>query len=342
MIYRLLVIVITFFAASLGYALVEKPVYDVELKVLDKNLDTRSTAYVEGFSQVVNNLTGLEFDLTGHKLPESLDKYINNYSYKDKDGDLLLQLKYNDVMFNDWLRSQDIPYLGKNRPTLLLLLKVSNGNDSNYVSTDKFPELVTTIETLAKDINIPVVLPLMDLEEISMLRALHEEATLDSTLKTFARKYSADKVLVGSIVAANDMENPSAASWDLKYGSDYRFTTTEDTMEEHIAVMYSLLFQKLIQEYSNKGASQMVDGILVNIYGVDSIDKYSKILAYLKSLDGVTQVSLTGVASDKTSFVLKANSNANLVQQAIGVDSILQATTEADAITNNTLEYRID
>jgi hypothetical protein len=124
--------------------------------------------------------------------------------------------------------------------------------------------------------------------------------------------------------------------------------TTWDTKGHTIDALYSQLMYTLrghlVNGYimENKEDSKSIDVVKIKIDGVDSIERYAKILEYLRGLTVVKLVKVVDITNNNATFELNVNGGVEVIKRAINLDNFLEHTLTLDKnIETNELNYKV-
>lgn len=337
-------IVITLITPS-SYAVLLDNLYSVELQVKDQSSTERQELFLQAFKQVLFKLTGdhKAFVIMQAKPANNpIDKYISSFSYIEEiSGTLRLKIIFNETIINDWLKESNITYLDKNRPIVFVWLLEDKNNGFKLIEEDDQELMISKLEQLAAEQSIPLVLPLLDLDERTNVQV--DDILNGSPLIAHdaATKYNADIVLIGKIMRV-------AGEWQAKWSILGTSATTWDTKGHTIDALYSQLMYTLrghlINSYimENKENSKSIDVVKIKIDGVDSIERYAKILEYLRGLTVVKLVKVMDVTNNNATFELNVNGGVEVIKRAINLDNFLEHTLTLDKnIEANELNYKV-
>ena len=331
---------------SNSYAIVMDDLYVIELQATDQTTTERQDLFLKAFKQVLFKLTGddkIFAAMQAKLIKDQIDKYISSFSYVDNAaGTLQLKVIFNESMINTWLKDSNIAYLSKNRPIALTWLLVDKNSEFSLIGEDDQELKINKLEQMAADQAIPLVLPLLDLDERTKVQVNDILNGSPTILHAAATTYNADIILVGKI---KHVAEEWQAKWNILGTPAVAWDTKGRTIDDLYIQLMSSLREHLINGYTpaNQPDNTAIDVVKVRIDGVDSIERYAKILEYLRGLAAVKLVKVVDVANNNATFELNVNGGEEVVKRAINLDKFLEKalTMDENVATANELHYKV-
>lgn len=340
LIFSFLTIIIFTNVSLVANAMPVDNLYTVELQTKDQTAIERNILFLQGFDQVLLKLTNFSQVTIEPRIKaarEQIDKYVSSFAYQEQLADeLQIKIMFNETMINTLLKATGKPYLGKNRPVILVWLVMETATGAKLIAEDKYELFVTKLEKLAAEHAIPVVLPLLDLDERTKIKVIEVLNGATIVLTEAAHKYNADLVLVGKIT---ELAGQWQGKWNMFGGMPFTCDTQGNTLEAQYSQLMASLKAKLINLYSTKVQKNLTTEVVkVQIAGVNSLGSYAKILAYLRGLTAVNLVEVVDITADEATFELHVKGGENTIKHAISMDRLLK-----HEITENSeiLHYKV-
>ncbi|MDH4031414.1 MAG: DUF2066 domain-containing protein [Chromatiales bacterium] len=296
--------------------------YEAEVVLEQDTQARRAAAFSEAMGVVLVRLTG-RLDAAGsaetRDLRRSAERYVQQFR-TTREGNLWVA--FDGDTLGDALAELDMPIWGAERPTVLLVLAVDQGGGKRFVLTaeDEVPDPQTValrerIEELSDLRGVPIVMPLMDAQDRSVISFTEVWGGFDQALLDVGDRYGTDSVLLGRLqTGAADR-----IRWTL-YDQDqsYRWGGTLDAgihqASDHFAQRYAV---------TTGAAVQGEIGLRVN--GVDSLEAYARVLRYLEGLTAVRSVSLRQLGDESAEFGMSLIGSLENVDRAIRLGGLLQS-----------------
>ena len=223
---------------------------------------------------------------------------------------------------------------GEDRPTTLVWLVW----DSGAGELDLVPGSATggTAGALRQQLleaaearGVPVMLPLRDAPDLAAVGAADAWGGSMDTIRRASARYPADVILVGR--ARLSPPGTADVRWTLLAGAQREEWSGGIT--EGPAGLAERLAARLASGPAGTGS------IALAVSGVGTLDQYGALLAYLRGLDSVESVAVTGLAGDSLRLDLRLRTERGRFEQALALGRLLQPEPADEGTT--TLRYRL-
>lgn len=181
--------------------------YSASIPVLSQSFDERTEAAKEGFRQVLIKLTGnssiIEKNLVLQKELQRAAYYLQEYNYQLASisaSQHTLNLHFNEKDIDYLLMKEQIPVWRGKRPVILLWLFFKDKGPSQVISDDSSLPVLPEITNAAREHGLPLVLPLMDTQELSSLSEINLSNFSLATFESLSTRYAYDVILIGQII----------------------------------------------------------------------------------------------------------------------------------------------
>ncbi len=316
-------------------AAVVDDLYTVELPVADQTTTQRLEVFNQALREVIVKVSGSDEVLTRPDLERPLknsSRYVRQFRYISKKDDtteafegsrLYLRTVFNQDLLEKLLRESNIPVWGKERPSTLMLISFDMNKNVALVSGDTAPDVVEELDKVAARKGIPVLFPLLDLEDRVILGVEDIVQLNEANIQALVDRYAPDAVLVGQIVGR--VGQGWQGNWQLRFGDgmrewSYRTQDREAIMQQAIGQ----LAKTLATEYALQDFSNLEEDVLLRVDEVSGIASYQRILSYLQSLDAVESVRLVLIQGNMLTYRVKLRNSLQDLQQLISLGSQLE------------------
>jgi uncharacterized protein len=320
--------------SNLQAALVED-LYTVELPVADQTTTQRLEVFNQALREVIVKISGSEEVLQRPDLERPLknsSRYVRQFRYISKKDDtveafegsqLYLSTVFNQELLEKLLRENSIPIWGKERPSTLMLISYDMNKNVALVSGDTTPDVIEELDKVASRKGIPVLFPLLDLEDRVILGVKDIVQLNEASIQALADRYAPDAVLVGQI--AGRVGKGWQGSWQLRFGNrmldwSYQSQDRESLMQQAI----SQLAKTLASEYALQTFSNLEEDVLLRVDEVTGIADYQRILSYLQSLDAVESARVVLIQGNLVTYRVALRNSLQDLQQLISLGSQLE------------------
>ena len=247
----------------LAAELEEKSLYSASVPVLSQSIDERTEAAKEGLKQVVIKLTGTSSVIDNNPdMAQEIQRaayYLQAFHYELASLSAsrhTLHLHFNAAEINTLLARERIPIWHGKRPVILLWLTYQGSHDEDIISEDSVDELLPQLRTLADERGLPLVLPLMDTQELSYLSEFPAKEVPLASYQTLAKRYDYDAILVGYL-------NKSGKEWEGKWILLNNNTVLEwEQNNQDVDVLIASMLNDVSQYFFKKSKTQqLVNGV---------------------------------------------------------------------------------
>src|SRR4051812_36885056 len=151
--------------------------YDVDVPVADQSADVRNAAFKAALLMVVKRISGLADVPPNSAVTAAVNapqRYYSQYRYRTEDNPvpgaqpgktLLLSVRFADSAIQKLITEAGLPQWSANRPTTLAWIAVTDGTTRAVLGASDPNPLVTSLRARARERGLPLVLPMMDLDE---------------------------------------------------------------------------------------------------------------------------------------------------------------------------------
>lgn len=327
-----------------GHAVPVPGLYEASVPVSSQGPGERERALRVGLSQVLERVTGQ----VGAELSESVREVISNastalqqYRYDVvRDGPLAGQIRlwmlFDPANVERLLSEQGVPAWGDERPETLMWVAVDDGR-RRLLSSDALGELRDAVDAASVRNGLPLILPLMDLEDRSRIGFSEVWGDFRERIMDASQRYAARSVLLGRLTR-------SGSGWQARWTHilpDGESQTSEFASNS-VAVMnsgVSLALRRLAERFASTGLASGVESATLSVTGVGSLEDYGAVTRYLSRMPLVKDWFMRQVDGEKLIFDLQLKGGKAAFARAVTLDAVLVENSFRDP-ASNTLVYR--
>ena len=288
-----LLIIILLLNSMLVMAAPANTIYQAFVPVADRSIKLRQAAFSAAFDQVIVKVTGVHNVLQNEQIAKArtqAESLVRSFGYQacpDQADKKCLAVTFAPAAMSSLVRKAKLSLWESHRPRVMVWLLVEE-NGEKYVVTHSRPESLAVADA-AKQFALPVVLPMMDLQDLSTVN-IEQLADLDAThLQKASQRYPHDAMLVGKLDKVGDEWN---IDWQLSYqGATMPYKQTSPATSAAIMHIMMQVSRELSQ---SRHVKQVADkhhaSLALHIEGVNDLDDYADLIAYLKHLTPVSKV----------------------------------------------------
>lgn len=307
-------------------AVVLDSVYAAEVDMPDRG--GLNAAFDEALGQVLIKVTGVPALGTAaarRSLVSDSAALVRKYS---TEADNRVRVEFNGPALQAALDQAGQPVWGADRPLLALWYAVDEGNGRRVVlpaAAESGEAMLTKLRTRllesADARGLPVVLPLVDAEDLGQVSFADLWGNFREPLERASRRYGADGILLGrSRSLAPDARR---VRWTLTTRTDQ--FAWEGSVADGPAQAASYLAQSLAT-YANAA-----DTLRLMVTGVDNLSRYGQVRKHLLALNVVAGAAVARVEEDRVEFDLVVRGDAARLQQALDAGRLL-SRAEAQSV----------
>lgn len=317
-----------------------RDLYEAEVPVADQQEPARQQAIRAGLTEVLVRASGYSGIAQDPALADLLDnapRYLQQYRYRAAAAvpsptpgqtatPWVLWMSFDATTLQQLLRARGKPVWGKARPLLLVWLAVEDGAGRRLVTAAESGMERQALEAAARRRGVPLRLPLLDLEDRSRVSlgdvwgGFHDAVTIASA------RYQPQAVLIGRLY--RDGREGWRGRWTLRVGDEVmNWDSAAGDAASALALGVDGSADTLSLRFAQVGVGESADILTLRITEVASLADYARVLAYLRSLNGVTDVQVEQVGPTVLTCRLSIEVGPPAIVRTIGLGTTLAAVT---------------
>lgn len=302
--------------------------FEAEVAVNSQLQQERQAAIDSGLVSVLVKVTGNSEIALSPGVPELLKRspqLVQQYRYQveqlpNPDGtqpleQMWLWLRYDEAAIVQALQELGIPTWARTRPGTLVWLAVERGG-RRYLVDEQDAQLRSALKREASRRGVPLVLPLMDLEDQSNIKVSDVWGNFQDNIAAASGRYAADAILVGRLRALDSKGTRWDARWSYSQGGLVYNWGQSGALQAVIANGIDGVADTLASKFVLNSNVQQGE-VQVLVTGVRTVEDYARSDAFLRNFDPVTEVQATQVWPDKVLFTVMLHGDRNLLKQLI-------------------------
>ena len=319
--------------------------YEAQTMVGSQSGEDRIAAVRACLGKVLVKLTGLHDVSRETALQPILDaaeRFVQQYRYHElQAGTVALPavfaaphwrftVKFDEEDLNRSLRELGIPVWDKERPSILLWFALERAQGRLFVEAGNNPELLALIHELAQQRGVPILLPLLDLDEQARISPGDVWLDFSEQIMAASARYNADVILTTSV------NSPVPGIWEGRWrsydddGLEHEWTTETDLLEAALEEGFHGFVDTLAGEFLRSASYTPVGDILITVSAIDSIEHYARLLDYLGSLNSVSHIHVKEVRVGEVVLALTAHGGEQTLMQTLSLGRTLKPVEDAD------------
>lgn len=317
-------------------AVVVEDLYSAMVPVGDRSEQTRREAMTPALKQVLVKIIGNPQYLAREGIQSALSrpqKYLEAYGYSSNDlGETVLSTRFSQSSVNALLAGTQTPFWPANRPRVLVWL-VTRDFQSGVQAVlpittldDDGAPVFAQLEVIGERIGLPVVSPLMDLEDQLQIQPQQLWSLDSNAIKQASLRYGVDHILVGRVTAT------SGGQWRIGwwYWADQTFDvfdSSQTQLQQALTEGLNQVTGKLARTYGVLVTGEQGLALSVTVSGVNKFSDYAATLNYFDQMAAVREYELRQVASGELTFTLYLNGDINRFRDALALDKKMEPVT---------------
>ncbi len=323
-----IVFLLLFFVSVLHAAEVDH-LYLAEVAVADQGQQERNRAIAAGFRQMLIKVTGNRNVARHQGLAETFRKasrYVQQYRYRVEAAESgqaterrYLKITFDKQAVDRTLRGNGLPVWGKSRPQLIVWAGFDNGGKRKLLVPEYDQQLITLFNRAADSRGVPLLFPLMDLQDQSAISASDLWGAFEGPVRSASERYQADAILMVRIKSSGGVMRSSwsyigkndSRQWEFREQSlDSLANRGMNAVADHLASIYAPV---------GGGDSQMIN---MQVSGLNTFADLLKVESFLKNQETVQSYQLRQTQADKVILALSLRSGLQSFMQVVQLSGL--------------------
>lgn len=331
-----LIAVIGLLISFTGHAAPLNDLYEVTLPCLSQAQSEREVLFKQGLQQVFEKISlepeSNRYPDVAKALDNALD-YVEQYAYEGN----MIRIRYSSASILPLMQKTGQKTWGQHRPNVMVWLAIEEGGNRRLIGQETDPTLFAKLQQMANERGVPLVLPLMDIEDINAVSAGDVWGQFPTVLQKASDRYGAKMTLVGRLQLLST--GSWKASWQWLTDNDpIQWETSAPSLETALNAAFDRMTTQLKDNYAAKTESRPSTeqgeqkSILIGIANVNCTEDFVRVENYLEGLEAVTQVVLKQVMGDRAIFEIipEQHQSRERLAQTIGYDQQLMSLGQHD------------
>ncbi|MGE6463561.1 DUF2066 domain-containing protein [Pseudoalteromonas tetraodonis] len=346
--YRLLISALSIFFCVSVSAVEVTDLYQDILVVEDKSRDARLDASRKALLNVLVKVSGdksADENQIAQQRTKDISDYMLKFEYDERiPGTLKLLVKFEARKINALIKDLNLPLWGAQRPLVAIWLGIEDNRQRELVTQESYPQLEQLIYDKASRRGLPVVVPLLDLQDRRLVGVPEVWGNFSGPVEEASKRYSAERSITARMYQEFNSDN-----WVL----DWRFTNDEmfesnriiGYRQQIVAQMIDDLAQGLAGEYAiDPNAYYEQRTANLTLKGTDNFVDIELAKRRLLNLSVVTQAVIIRKTPDSVEFELHHTGTVSDLKKALGLDNAFKDYVDPSAfyhiVDEQSLEYQ--
>jgi hypothetical protein len=334
---------VVFWLAEPAPALQVQGLYRAAVPVVTQDQSEREAAFKTALETVLVRAAGSRDILdqpAAQTLLASAPTYVQQFGYQGT-RPMALWVRFDGAALRAAMRDAGLPIWAEERPAVLIWVAIERQGNRYLIAEDSRKRDRMMLQNAAVRRGVPILLPLLDLEDRSQVSATDVLAGFSEAVVAASERYAPDAIAIARVSAGPD--GRWSAHWELDYGGesldwDIQGATLDVVLGDGMSAIADALGERLAVVESAGGEN----GLLIAVEGVDSLKDYAELYAYLDRLELVQDYRTHRVAPGYASFWLRVNGDADDLGRSISLGNLLQEAPAPEGWTRSTEGSRRD
>ena len=293
-------------------------------------------------SEVIDSFADLDIELDTE--PSDVSDDVSALSAEEAASKpvkiLRLQLVFQAEAIKTLLRQAGAPFWQANRPGVLVWLVEQQANDRVLVNAANAPQFYRALNRRAEARGIPLIQPLLDLEEASQITADDVWALSVPVISKASQRYDNGAVLVGKLSQAYDKS--WFGQWTLLYRGERKIEYFRGgDLAKYFNLGTDMVADRLAADYAVVTSQQQERDLTIKFSGVKGHNDYVALSEYLRQVPALKAIQLSHIDGEFCYFSLDATHDIDKVRALIELNKRILPSNNEDAMmaSSNRLEY---
>lgn len=310
--------------------------YEAESPVVGQGGDARAAGIQDAFGKVLVKVSGDRELLSNPAVGNLLSKassYVQEYRYRaldvDNTGaasnrpDRMLWVRFDERAVNRLLRKSGVPVWGATRPTVLVWLGEESGAARSLLSLEQQTGLKRTLQRVSDERGLPLLSPLMDIEDRSALPVSDLWGGFESDIRRASNRYQPDVILVGLLSGrgAGDWQG----AWTLYLqGKTNRWSGNAGSESALVEQGLQQTADALALRFAPQQVTEGTTTLRIRVHGLNQLSDYVLVRDYLQSLAMIDQLDLLTATPENISFLARVQGGREVLERGIQLGAVLE------------------
>lgn len=281
----------------------------------------------------------LDAEIISPERDESLAYAKNELGAQDV---LRLNLVFQAEAIKRLLRQAGAPYWQANRPGVLVWLVEQRGDQRLMMNADNAPHFYQALNSSAQARGIPLIQPLLDLEEARLINATDIWNMSVPIIRKASERYDNGAVLVGKLSQAYDKS--WFGQWTLLYRGERKVEHYRGSnLSDYFVRGSDMVADRLAADYAVSARQQQLsNNLTIKFSGVREHADYVALSEYLRQIPALKTIQLSHIDGEHCYFSLNGSNDIDKVSALIELNKriVLAENNNTDELLMNKLQYR--
>jgi hypothetical protein len=305
--------------------------FQADVPVDSQQPDLRAAYMKTALQEVLVRVTGQPEVLNRESVRSMLEtpeRFVQQYRYftqpESTPPRLMLRVDFDGGAIEQALRQRGVAYWGKSeRPEVLLWLAVEDRGLRYIVSAQDGGDASRELQQAARQRGIPLLLPLMDLEDQSQVRFTDVWGGFFDGVQSASARYRPGDVLIGRL--NRSPMGGWVARWDMRAGRDSgSWRGTGDELGGVLQAGIDTLSERLAAGVAAMETGVVAGMVHITVEDVNTLMAFARVDDYLSSLTAVRHLELARVDGSTLQYALQLAGSLDGLTQTLAIGTVLE------------------
>jgi len=312
--------------------------YSAEVSVDGQSAEQRTDGIRRAFAQMLIKVTGNRNVARRPELQQDIGqapRYVQQFRYRlgagqsptAEEAARLLTVQFDAAAVQRLLRERRLPVWGENRPSGLVWLGIESQGQRRVMRPEVDTGLLSAMAAAAEKRGIPLILPLMDLEDQSGVRVADLWGDFEQNIRRASQRYMPDLIVTGRMTQLSG--RLWRVAWRLYHGDRVSSWTDEGADPAalaHEGVQH--VSDLLADRYAPVGGEANLSRIRLRVTGVTELAQYVGVGHFLQSQSSVERADMVVVEPDAITYELRVRGGIQVLEQGLALGSLIEPITD--------------
>lgn len=323
--------------------------YEVDAQVVDQSAGERARAMQEALTVMLTRVTGLrDVPMNEHVSAAVAEpqQFVLQYRFVEKENEpvaepgeltdgavpadgvekpppeptLWLRVRFSEPAILRLVREAGLPIWSANRPTVVIWAVTDDGLEREVLGAGSNHPLLQSVTERAQVRGLPLVVPLMDLEDQLAVSPGAVWGGIGEVLRQGSARYGADSILLARVSVS------PTGRWftDWKFvqpDQERSFLLEEPTAEATAIAAVDLVADELVARYAVYSGREAE--LQLEVQGVTDVGQYSALVRYLGRLEYIDAVRVDEVSGGRVMLSLDTHTPWDKLEELLALDGYL-------------------
>lgn len=311
--------------------------YQTAVAVSGQGSGEREQAIRAALEQLLIRMTGrsdVREETAAAGLFADANRFVQQFRYESTADGLQLSVAFDGSGLRRALGEAGVAVWRNERPPVLVWLAVDGGGERFLLGAHEHEPLRLPLMAAARDVGLPLLLPLLDLEDLAEVSFADVWGGFGDSVRTASARYGEPVVVLARVYRDGDRWVGRWSQLDRR--GDGAWQTSHRELDGTLRDGMTQLARRLSGEHAAVPRLQASsDRLLVQVEGVEDLGGYLALKRYLGAVGGVRGADLSGVSGNVVEFRLALEASPERVLRRLREGDRL---SELDAVEVDTDE----